>query len=448
MNMIKDERKMIANVTKRSAFSSGANKSGKARPKEDIQSSNLSFSTGTEEIIENVLILQGGGSLGAFGCGVFKALSQNHIKIDIVAGTSIGGVNAALIAGNKNENHPEQPLEEFWLELADSFVNIDNVSYSFYSIMEQLITNYYYYYSPSAESDENKLKRKMEEHRYKSVMSFLSSAILGNDKMFKPRWRPDYLLTDPEYFKPARWTYLYDHSPLAKTIEKYIDYDKLGPNGNPNSRLIMTAVNVLTSEPIIFDTSVMQIAPKHILATCGYPSYNFPWVEVEKGVYAWDGGLLSNTPLREVIEASPIVDKRIFLVENYPKKIDHLPQNLAEVYHRTRDVIFSDKTLSTVTMSKVITRYLRYIDELYKMIEDHVDMTKVDKSQIERIRKKYKKYKQERGSEIKGVYYISRDEPVHSIYENADFSPKSIKDSIKEGEMKTNQLLDKIDIGK
>ena len=63
--------------------------------------------------IENVLILQGGGSLGAFGCGVFKALSQKHVKIDIVAGTSIGAVNAAIIAGSKNEKHPEQFLEDF-----------------------------------------------------------------------------------------------------------------------------------------------------------------------------------------------------------------------------------------------------------------------------------------------------------------------------------------------
>src|SRR5688500_3274910 len=73
--------------------------------------------------IENVLVLQGGGSLGAFGCGVFKALAKRDIKIDIIAGTSIGGVNAAIIAGSKNEEHPEKLLEEFWLELSDSFVD-------------------------------------------------------------------------------------------------------------------------------------------------------------------------------------------------------------------------------------------------------------------------------------------------------------------------------------
>lgn len=50
--------------------------------------------------IENVIVLQGGGSLGAFACGVFKALVKNNIKIDIVAGTSIGGVNASIIAGS------------------------------------------------------------------------------------------------------------------------------------------------------------------------------------------------------------------------------------------------------------------------------------------------------------------------------------------------------------
>ena len=75
--------------------------------------------------IENVLILQGGGSLGAFGCGVFKALAKRNIKLDIVAGTSIGGVNAAIKAGSKDEDHPEQFLEEFWLELSDSFVDFE-----------------------------------------------------------------------------------------------------------------------------------------------------------------------------------------------------------------------------------------------------------------------------------------------------------------------------------
>ena len=50
---------------------------------------------------------------------------------------------------------------------------------------------------------------------------------------------------------------------------------------------------------------------KHLLATIGYPQYGFPWVDVDDGVYAWDGSLLSNTPVREVMIASPSSDKNI-----------------------------------------------------------------------------------------------------------------------------------------
>jgi NTE family protein len=196
---------------------------------------------------------------------------------------------------------------------------------------------------------------------------------------------------------------------------------------------------------LTFDSSKQQITPKHILATSGYPLYNFPWTEVEKGVYSWDGSLLSNTPLREVIDASPINDKRVFLVENYPKQVDILPRNLLEVQHRARDIIFSDKTEHSVTMSKVISRYLQYIEELYQIIEKQTDHTKIDKEQLKRIRYKYKKYKKERGAEIKKVVYVSRDEPFPHIYENADFSPETIKNSIKEGEMKTNQALEDVE---
>jgi NTE family protein len=103
--------------------------------------------------------------------------------------------------------------------------------------------------------------------------------------------------------------------------------------------------------------------------------------------------------------------------------------------------MFSDKTEYNVRMSKVITQYLRYIEELYQLIETRMDLTKVDPKQLKRIRKKYKKYKQERGAEIKDIFHITRDEPFPHMYENADFSPQTIKNSIKEGEAKTIQAL-------
>ncbi len=408
--------------------------------------------------IENVLVLQGGGSLGAFGCGVFKAIVSNNIELDIIAGTSIGGINAAIIAGSKDEKQPEEALEQFWLELSESFVDLDklNLSPTFSSLLdfvEKLLkpSAYSYFYDlPTDSSDQKKnyssspaINANERAIRMNQLRSFYSSAIFGNDKMFKPRWKAEYALADPEYFAPQKWTYMYDHTSLIKTLDKYIDYDKLRPNdgGHSNIRLIITAVNVLTAEPITFDSYKQQITPKHILATCGYPMYAFPWVEVENGVYAWDGGLLSNTPLREVIDASAVKDKQVFLVENYPKKIEKLPENMPEVYHRGRDIMFSDKTELNITMSKVISMYLRYIDEMYKFIEEFIDTDKVDKKRIKEIRSKYRKYKKERGAEIKKIWHITRDEPFPFIYENTDFSVEAVKSSIRDGETKTMELL-------
>jgi hypothetical protein len=70
------------------------------------------------KMVQRALVLQGGGALGAYEVGVFKALCEsliekikdssrsnlqnndNRLLFDIVAGTSIGAVNAAIIVGN------------------------------------------------------------------------------------------------------------------------------------------------------------------------------------------------------------------------------------------------------------------------------------------------------------------------------------------------------------
>ena len=96
-----------------------------------ISSSSSRSSRADDRTLENVLILQGGEYLGAFGCGVFKALANNNIKLDMIAGTSIGGINAPIIAGSKEEKHPEEALEQFWLELSESFVDLHTAPSSF-----------------------------------------------------------------------------------------------------------------------------------------------------------------------------------------------------------------------------------------------------------------------------------------------------------------------------
>jgi NTE family protein len=62
---------------------------------------------------ERVLVLQGGGALGAYQGGVFQALQEARLEPDWVAGISIGAINSALIAGNPPERRVAR-LREFW----------------------------------------------------------------------------------------------------------------------------------------------------------------------------------------------------------------------------------------------------------------------------------------------------------------------------------------------
>jgi NTE family protein len=187
--------------------------------------------------VENVLVMQGGGSLGAFACGVFKALIKKNIRIDIAAGTSVGAINAAIIVGSKSD-HPEKDLEDFWIEIAESNPNI---------IADFFVLDY----------DSN-----TRTHNTKKISSAsANAAVFGVPKMFVPRWwNWENIFKDRQYFDPKSWTYLYDHSPLVKTLDKYIDYKKLNLAAAEEKlpevlRLIITAVDVMTARPLIFDNT-------------------------------------------------------------------------------------------------------------------------------------------------------------------------------------------------
>ena len=374
--------------------------------------------------IENVLVLQGGGSLGAFACGVYKILHKKNIKFDIVGGTSIGGINGAIIAGSKNDN-PVKDLEDFWMELAESN----------YTVIPDIITLDY--------------DDKSKGIGLKTLPSAsLNAAIYGVPKMFVPRWLQTNSITTESLFGeqqlPWNWTYLYDISPLGKTLEKYIDFKKLSPEIISSSsattavRLIVTAVNVLTAEPLIFDSFKIQIQLKHLLASIGYPNYGFSWIEVEDGVYGWDGALLSNTPMREVLLQSPSYDKNIFIVENYSRKINHLPSDMTEVQSRIKDILYCDKSESLSQISKLITRQLGLIENMYS----ELNFSKIDSKKLEYIKKEYQQLVNNYGAKILNLTRISRG-TTESPYplQNADFSIHTVKTLIKEGESKAMEIL-------
>ncbi len=382
-------------------------------------------------VTENVLVLQGGGSLGAFACGVFKALHERGIRFDMVGGTSIGAVNAAIICGTKHDD-PVRDLEDFWIELAESSYNIfQDFSFTYFDTKRGAIGS------------------------KKVPASAMNALMFGVPALFVPVWQSQSFPWISMPFATTDWSYYYDHSPLAHTLTKYVDFEKLSKkNGteqdktvaNYRPRLVATAVNVTSAEPLVFDSARTQIQPKHILASSAYSAYGFPWVEVEENIYAWDGSLLSNTPLKEIMEASPRNDKNVYIVENYPRMIDRLPADRPEVIDRTRDIIFSDKTIYDLRSWKHISRCSELIEKLYDIF-DRLALDKpelISPTEASEIRKEYDALIGNFGAEILAVHRIIRNrmESPH-ILKNADFSLKTIKSLIRQGEEKTLEHLDK-----
>ena len=343
---------------------------------------------------ENVLVLQGGGSLGAYECGVYKAIHRLKIKLDVVAGTSIGGINAAIIAANKNGN-PAKDLEDFWLTLTE------NVTPHF-------------------------LPEKIRE-----MSSSMYSAMWGNSNAFLPLW------LKPSIDFTYNFPYLYDITPLKKTLERFVDYTKLKEKTRP--RLIVTSTDVQNGKPSIFDSKYDNFTSDHVLASAGYPFYGISWTKVGNR-YLWDGTLLSNTPLREVIDASPICDKKVIIVNLFPRNQEELPKNMLESWHRARDIIHTDKTDQSVRMSKITSRYLIMIKKMHDILES-MPLDDKNKKKFDELETEYHKLACERGTIIKEIVKIERREESHFLFEDADFSTGTVKKLIQNGEQDAMKAL-------
>lgn len=338
--------------------------------------------------------MQGGGSLGAYECGVYKALSRHGIKFDIVAGTSIGAINAAIIAGSKNDR-PEKDLEDFWLDVAETATA---------SIMPDSL---------------------------RAAMSSFYGALYGNSKVFSPAWHMAGLFYNSGGYSGSGWSpYLYELGVLKRTLERYVDFTKLDAKNVP--RLVLTCTDIKNSKAVIFDSMTTDIDADHVTACAGYPFYGIAWTEKD-GRFLWDGALLSNTPLREVIDSSPKHDKRVYIVNLFPHVQEELPQNLVEVWHRARDIMHTDKTDNNVKMSKVISNYLLLMREMHDILSN----AKLDKELHERFSKiepEYHKMADARGAIIDEIIRIERTEDAPFLFEDADFSLATIKKLIKQGE--------------
>ncbi|MFJ4292760.1 patatin-like phospholipase family protein [Cupriavidus sp. NPDC089707] len=279
------------------------------------------------------LVLQGGGALGAYQAGVYQGLAEGGIYPNWVAGISIGALNAAVIAGNPPERRIEQ-LRAFWEHIcAQPWLP---------SLSPTWLTD-------GAESWPEPLRVWFDGLHAARAM------VEGQRGFFQPRSWPALMM---RYADPGRASF-YDTSPLKATLERFADFDLI--NHRPDlMRVSVGAVNVRTGNFAYFDNTRDKLCPEHFMASGALPP-GFPAVEID-GEYYWDGGLVSNTPLAEVLTAQPRRDALIFQVDLWSAR-GKLPHDLVDVAEREKEIRYSSRT-------RAITDYMREQQNMRRMLNE------------------------------------------------------------------------------
>lgn len=256
------------------------------------------------EQLRIVLVLQGGGALGAYQAGVFQALHEHGLAPNWIVGTSIGAINAALIAGNKPE-HRLARVKAFW----------DRVSHPDGVDMTQV-------------SD--------SVRRSNIFFNTADTMLRGVPGFFTPRLFSGFPFGMPVAPEEASF---YSTEPLHQTLDELVDFDYLNADGG--IRLTVNAVNVRTGELAHFDSQSGALCADHVRASGSLPP-GFPPVRVDGELY-WDGGLYSNTPLESVLNELPGGDTICFMVDLWSAEGAE-PVTMDEVATRQKDVTFASRS--------------------------------------------------------------------------------------------------------
>jgi NTE family protein len=271
------------------------------------------------------LVLQGGGALGSYQAGVYEAMAEYGYQPDWVAGISIGAINSAIIAGNAPEDRVAR-LRAFWEQVS----------------------------SPSASWLDSPLETWQDTMRRLSAMSAL---LFGQPGFFRPNllrcWTTGTLPTS-----------YYDTSDLKGTLERLLDFDRIN---SLETRFSVGAVNVRTGNFAYFDNARQTIRPEHVMASGALPP-GFPAIEID-GEFYWDGGLVSNTPLRYILETLPRHSTLAFQVDVFAAP-GELPSCLDAVSEREKDIRYSSRTRMGVETFRYAHNLRRNIAKLLAKLPD------------------------------------------------------------------------------
>jgi NTE family protein len=250
------------------------------------------------------LVLQGGGALGAYQAGVYQALHEHNLTPDWVVGTSIGAINAAIIAGNPREQRLPR-LKEFWERVG--------------------------------QPDALDMQKIPDTTRQLNIwLATMETYVRGVQGFFAPRPLNPFAMGLP--VKPEEASF-YDTGELAKTLAELIDFDYLNTSGN--MRLTISAMKVICGSLVNFDSHQRRIGVEHIMASGALPP-GFAPVRVDGDLY-WDGGMYSNTPLETVLDDEPRRNILCVMVDLWLADGEE-PTTLEEVQTRQKDVTFASRS--------------------------------------------------------------------------------------------------------
>ena len=273
-----------------------------------------------------VLVLQGGGALGAYQAGVYEALHEAGLEPDWVVGTSIGAINASLIAGNRPEDRLDR-LRRFWatVESKPAFPG-----------------------APWLAAFNKRL----------SEASIVNSGAPG---FFEPNplsW------LGPHFQLGAEGAGYYSVKPLETTLGELVDFDYLakGP-----VRLCVGAARLSDSQMRYFDSRDARLGVKHVMASGALPPA-FPAVRIEGELY-WDGGILSNTPVEVVFDDNPRRNSLVVAVHLWNPEGGE-PKTLAEVENRRKDLQYASRASSHIARQRQIHRLRHIVAELASRLPD------------------------------------------------------------------------------
>jgi NTE family protein len=256
------------------------------------------------------LVLSGGVALGAYHAGAYAVLEQEGaLPVDWVAGSSIGAVTGAIIAGNPPGRRVER-LRRFWERLATAPL-------------------------PFTACWLGQARMDMPWRRAEGWASALQTRLLGRPGMFRPR-----LFPEAEGAAPG----LYDLTPLRSWLEEVIDFGLLNGGGKV-PRLSVVATDILRGERIVLDTrhGGGPIGPEHLLASCALLP-DFAPIEID-GRLLGDGGFSANAPLDLVLD-EPAAGQEAwicFVLDLFAREGERL-RSLADAAARALDLMFSSQS--------------------------------------------------------------------------------------------------------